>query len=113
MGLEKINWSEFTKIEFRVGEVIEVLEFPEARKPAWKLIIDFGDFGILKSSAQIKDHYSADDLLGKQVIAVINFPEKQIGPFVSQCLVTGFPDESGAIVLAVPEKRIPNGTKIC
>lgn len=113
MKEKEIQWADFEKVELRVGEIIEVMDFPEARKPAWKLVVDFGEFGKLKSSAQIKELYTAEQLVGKQVLGVINFPEKQIGPFVSQCLVTGFPDENGAIVLAKPERKVPNGTKIC
>ncbi|HNP19548.1 MAG TPA: tRNA-binding protein [Fulvivirga sp.] len=111
--MEQISWSDFEKVELRVGTIMRVEDFPEARKPAYKLWVDFGDeIGVKKSSAQITKHYSQDDLLGKQVIGVINFPEKQIGPVLSQVLVTGFPDEKGDIVLAVPDKNTPNGAKL-
>ena len=110
--MENISWSDFEKIELRAGTVVEVKEFPEARKPAFKLKIDFGEeIGIKQASAQITDHYAMEDLLGKQVICVVNFPPKQIGPFVSQCLVTGLYREDGSVVLAVPDHEVSNGVK--
>jgi len=110
--MEKINWQDFEKIDLRAGTVVEVTEFPEAHKPAYKLKIDFGDeIGIKQASAQITDHYSKEDLLGKQVICVLNFPPKQIGPFVSECLVTGLYRDDGSVVLTVPDKRVSNGSK--
>lgn len=110
--MEDISWSDFEKIELRAGTVVEVKEFPEARKPALKLKIDFGEeIGIKQSSAQIRDHYTMEDLLGKQVICVINFPPKQIGPFVSECLVTGLYREDGSVILAIPDKEVSNGAK--
>lgn len=110
--MEDISWSDFEKIELRTGTVVEVKEFPEARKPALKLKIDFGEeIGIKQSSAQIRDHYTMEDLLGKQVICVINFPPKQIGPFVSECLVTGLYREDGSVILAIPDKEVSNGAK--
>jgi len=111
--VEEISWSDFEKVQFRVGTVLQVEDFPEARKPAWKLTVDFGDeIGTRKSSAQITDLYTKDDLLGKQVIAVVNFPEKQIGPFMSQCLVTGLYRDDGAVVLAVPDQAVANGARL-
>lgn len=110
--MESINCSDFEKVELRVGTVIQVEDFPEARKPAYKLTIDFGEFGIKRSSAQITVHYEKEDLVGRQVVAVINFPVKQIGPFMSECLTTGFADENGDIILAQPELKVPNGNKL-
>ena len=108
-----INWDEFQKVEIRVGTVTSVEAFPEARKPAWKLIVDFGEaLGTRRASAQITDLYRAQDLLGKQVIAVVNFPSKQIGPFLSECLVTGFVQGDGSVVLAVPDQPVPNGLRL-
>lgn len=110
---EEIDWASFEKVELRVGTVVEVSDFPEARKPAYKLKIDFGgEFGIKQSSAQITIAYEKDDLVGRQIVAVVNFPVKQIGPFLSECLVTGFPREDGAVVLAVPDQSVPNGAKL-
>jgi tRNA-binding protein len=110
--METITWSDFERVELRIGTIVGVDDFPEARKPAWKLTVDFGEFGIRRSSAQITVHYRKEDLLGRQVMGVINFPPKQIGPFRSDVLVTGFADENGAIVLAMPERRVPNGAKL-
>ncbi len=110
--MQEISWSEFEKVELRVGTIIDVQDFPEARKPAYKLQIDFGELGIKKSSAQITKHYSKEKLLGKQVVCVVNFPIKQIGPFMSECLTTGFADENGDIVLTEPERIVPNGSKM-
>ena len=110
--MENISWSDFEKIELRAGTVVEVKEFPEARRPAYKLKIDFGEeIGIKQASAQITDHYATEDLLGKQVICVLNFPPKQIGPFISECLVTGLYKEDGSVVLAVPDREVSNGAK--
>ena len=108
--MNHIEWNDFQKVELRVGTIIDVEDFPEARKPAFILKVDFGDkIGIKKSSAQITDLYDKESLLGMQVVAVVNFPPKQIGPIMSECLVTGFPDDDGTIVLAVPDKKTPNG----
>ena len=111
--MEQISWNDFEKVQLRVGTVLAVDEFPEARKPAWKLKVDFGEeVGIRKSSAQITDIYRKEDLLGKQVVAVVNFPAKQIGPFMSECLVTGFYRDDGAVVLAVPDQSVANGARL-
>ena len=110
---ENIDWSDFMKIELRVGRVVAAEAFPEARKPAYKLQIDFGsEIGVLKSSAQITALYSPETLLGKQVVAVTNFPKKQIGPFMSECLVTGFHDASGQVSLCAPDHEVPLGTRL-
>lgn len=111
--MKKINWQEFEQVELRVGTILEVENFPEARKPAYKLKIDFGEeIGIRKSSAQITHHYTKEELKGKQIIGVVNFPDKQIGPFISECLITGFYDKNGHVVLAIPDKEINNGVKL-
>ena len=108
-----IEWKDFQKIDLRVGTIIDVNDFPKARKPAFILKVDFGDeIGIKKSSAQITDLYDKESLLGKQVVAVVNFPPKQIGPMMSECLVTGFPIDGGEIALAVPDKTTPNGARL-
>jgi len=111
--MEQITWDDFSRIDLRVGTIIEAKEFPEARKPAYKLKVDFGpDIGIKKSSAQITDLYTTDELIGKQVVGVVNFPPRQIGPFMSECLVTGFYRDDNAVVLAVPERKVANGAKL-
>ena len=110
--MQEISYQDFEKVELRVGTIIDVQDFPEARKPAYKLTIDFGDFGMKKSSVQITVNYKKEELLGRQVIGVINFPTKQIGPFLSECLTTGFPDEDGNVVLIGPDKKVPNGAKL-
>nr|MBC7611473.1 tRNA-binding protein [Pseudopedobacter sp.] len=108
----EINWQDFEKVELRAGTVLEVLNFPEARKPAYKVKVDFGEFGIQWSSAQITFHYQKEDLVGRQIIGVINFPKKQIGKFMSEFLVTGFADENGNIVLSTLQRKVPNGSKM-
>ena len=110
--MEAITWSDFEKIDIRVGTVIEAKEFPKAKKPAYQLRVDFGELGIKNSSAQITAHYKPSDLEGKQVIAVINFPPKQIANFVSECLVLGIYDSKNDVVLLQPERKVPNGSKI-
>lgn len=113
--MDEISWSDFQKVELRVGTIIEVQDFPEARNPAYILKVDFGDeIGIKKSSAQITELYGKDDLIDKKVIGVVNFPPKQIGPIQSECLVTGFYNEDDEVVLAVPDpgKNISNGAKL-
>jgi len=108
-----INWDDFDKVDIRTGTILSVQEFPEARKPAYKLEIDFGEtIGLKKSSAQITDLYSKEDLVGKQIVAVINFPPKQIGPFMSECLVLGAVNETGNVVLLETERNSSNGIKI-
>lgn len=111
--MQEITWAEFEKVELRVGTILEVLEFPEARKPAYKLKVDFGEFGIRMSSAQITKLYKIDELPGKQIVGVINFPKKQIGKFMSEFLVTGFADANGDIVLTTVDGTVPNGSKMC
>lgn len=109
-----ISWADFEKVELRVGTIVEARDFPEAKKPAWLLKVDFGpEIGILQFSAQITAHYAKEDLPGCQVIGVVNFPPKQIGPHRSECLITGFADENGAIILATPERPVPKGSRLC
>lgn len=106
-----LSWNDFTKVDMRVGTVVKVEDFPKARNPAYKLWIDFGALGTLKSSAQITVRYNKEELIGAQVVAVVNFPEKQIGPFMSQCLVLGAVDGK-AVTLLSPNKEVPNGLRI-
>jgi tRNA-binding protein len=110
--METINWHEFEKVELRAGTILEVSDFPEARKPAYKIKVDFGPLGIKWSSAQITRHYTKDELPGRQIIGVVNFKAKQIANFMSEFLVTGFADENGDIVLASVDKPVPNGSKL-
>jgi tRNA-binding protein len=111
--MDTINWNDFEKIDIRVGTIVEVSDFPKARKPAYKLAIDFGnESGIKRSSAQITTLYTKDDLLSRQVIAVVNFPPKQIAGFTSECLVLGVYDENKDVILLQPGKPVTNGMKI-
>ncbi|SHJ16701.1 tRNA-binding protein [Rubritalea squalenifaciens DSM 18772] len=110
---ETINWQDFTKVDMRVGKIIDAQLYPEARNPAYKLWIDFGpEIGERKSSAQITHHYTPEKLIGKRIVAVVNFPKKQIGKFMSECLVTGFADEDGHIILTTPDADAPLGARL-
>lgn len=112
--MTEIQWDDFAKVQLCAGTIIEVEQFPEARRPAWKLTIDFGEkMGNRRSSAQITDLYSREELIGKQILAVVNFPKKQIGPFMSECLVTGLHRKDGAVVLVSPDVAVPNGALLC
>lgn len=110
--MEEISWNDFEKVELRAGTILEVLDYPEARKAAYKVKVDFGELGIKMSSAQITAHYTKEELLGKQIVGVVNFPRKQIGKFMSEFLVTGFADENGDIVLTALNGKVPNGSKM-
>lgn len=112
LNMEEINWDDFEKVALRVGTILEVLDFPEARKPAFKIKADFGDLGVKWSSAQITRHYTKSELIGRQIIGVLNFPKKQIANFRSEFLVTGFADQDGHIVLASVERPVPNGSAL-
>lgn len=107
-----ISWEDFEKVDIRSGTILKVNDFPGARKPAYQLSIDFGELGIKKSSAQITTHYTKEALIGKQVIAVVNFPVKQIANFFSECLVLGVYDENNAVVLLQPSLSVKNGSRI-
>jgi len=107
-----IEWQDFEKIDIRVGTIIEVSDFPKAKKPAWQLTIDFGDLGIRKSSAQITHFYEKQELIGRQVMAVVNFPPKQIANFLSECLVLGVYTDKKEVVLLGPERKVENGWRI-
>lgn len=108
-----LEWSDFQKVELRIGTILEVDDFPKARNPSYILKVDFGErIGIKKSSAQITDLYTKAELIGKQIVAVTNFPPKQIGPIMSECLITGFHREEGSVVLSVPDFDVPNGTRL-
>lgn len=110
--METITWGEFEKVILCAGTVIAATDLPSARVPAYVLTIDFGPYGIKRSSARITAHYTKEELVGRQVVAVINFPEKQVGSVMSQCLVTGFPDADGDIVLTALERPVPNGSRL-
>jgi tRNA-binding protein len=108
-----IRFDDFTRVDIRVGRIVRAERFPEARKPAYKLEIDFGtEIGLRKSSAQLTRHYSAEELVGRLVLGVVNFPPRQIGPFMSDVLTLGVPDDSGAVVLVVPDKDVPIGGRL-
>ncbi len=109
---EKIQYADFERVDIRVGTILKAEEFPEARKPAYKLEIDFGELGRMRSSAQITRYYSKEELVGKQVIAVVNFPPKQIGKFMSEVLTLGVPDHEGQVVLLEPTLKVPNNGKL-
>ncbi|HLW55313.1 MAG TPA: tRNA-binding protein [Candidatus Angelobacter sp.] len=110
--MEQITWQDFERVELRAGTIVEVEDFPEARKPAYKLKVDFGELGVRKSSAQIKALYNKEDLLGKQIVGVVNFPVKRIAGFSSEALITGFYLPGGEVVLVHPGRRVPNGAKL-
>ncbi len=111
--MNTLEWRDFQKVEMRVGTIIEVEDFPQARNPSYILKIDFGEsIGFKKSSAQITSLYTKEALVSKKIIAVINFPPKQIGPIMSECLVTGFHREDGSVVLSTPDLDVPNGTRL-
>ena len=110
--MKPISWQDFEKVEIRAGTINRVEDFPEAKVPAYKIWVDFGDLGLMKSSAQVTKLYSKTDLLGRQIIGITNFPPKQIGNFMSEFLVTGFILEGGEVVLAQPQRPVPNGTKL-
>lgn len=111
--MAQISWDDFMQVELRAGTIVAAEPFPQARKPAWKLTVDFGgEIGTRRSSAQLTALYKPEQLIGKQVLAVLNFPPKQIGPFISECLVTGLYREDGAVVLAVPDQPVPNGARL-
>lgn len=108
-----ISYDDFARVDIRVGTIVQAEPFPEARRPAFKLVVDFGEpIGLRKTSAQVTKHYQLEQLKGRQVAAVVNFPPKQIGPFMSEVLVLGFPDEEGGVVMIGPDKPVPNGGKL-
>lgn len=113
MDTAALTWTEFERVEIRVGTILEVHDFPEARKPAYQLTIDFGtEIGIKKTSAQITKRYQKDELIQRQIVAVVNFPKKQIGKFMSECLVLGAVGEEGDVILLAPDFKIENGLRI-
>jgi len=107
-----ISWDDFERVDMRVGTIVEVNDFPKARKPAYKLKVDFGELGIKNSSAQVTTFYTKEDLLNRKVIAVVNFPPKQIADFISECLVLGVYDENKNVILLAPERTVSNGMKV-
>jgi tRNA-binding protein len=108
-----IAWEDFERVEIRTGTIVAVEDFPQAKKPAYRITADFGEtIGLKKTSARVTEHYTKEDLLGRQIIGVVNFPVKQIGPFMSEFLLTGFYDENGRVVLAVPERNVANGASL-
>lgn len=109
---ELISWNDFEKVQIKAGTIVEVNDFPNARKPAYQLLIDFGELGMKRSSAQITHHYSKEELIGKQIVAVVNFPVKQIANFFSECLVLGVYDSNNEVVLLRPDKPVENGGSI-
>jgi tRNA-binding protein len=110
-AIGEIAWADFEKVLLCAGTVLRVEEFPEARKPAWKLWVDFGPFGVRKTSAQVKTLYRAEDLVGRQVVGVLNFPPKQVGPFRSEFLLTGFPTDEGVVITTL-ERPVPDGSRM-
>lgn len=110
--MELLGWSDFEKVHLCLGTVLSAEDLPNARRPAYVLTIDFGPYGVKRSSAQITVHYTKDELVGRQVVAVINFPPKQVGSVMSECLITGFPDANGDIVLTAVERPLPNGARL-
>lgn len=111
--METIGWDDFLKVELRVGRVLSARVFAEARKPAYVLEVDFGpELGVRKSSAQVTVHYTPGELVGRLVVAVVNLPKKQVGPMMSECLVTGFHDADGAVALCIPDRDVPLGTRL-
>lgn len=107
-----LSWEDFEKVDMRVGTILEVKEFPNAKKPAYQLTIDFGSLGIKKSSAQITDHYTPESLIHQQVIAVVNFPPKQIANFISECLVLGLVQDNGSVILLQPQQKVDDGIRV-
>lgn len=111
--MDDISWKDFERVELRIGTILRVEPFPEARKPAYKVWADFGpEMGEKKTSAQITDLYRPEELVGRQIVGVMNFPPKQVGPFMSEFLLTGFHDTAGRVIIAVPEREAPNGAKL-